>query len=490
MASTLTIFGVHLVVWLVMAAIIPRRRTAGEAHAWLLVVALLPVIGAASYVFHARTRTLRRARTFASPSPDGPGPPPKSADVQALTARLDALIAQIPGGAAHPWSAFEPLDPGVPTVDAVIAGIASATSSVDLEYFIVANDEMGTQIREALIRAADRGIDCRLLVDAAASHALFLHHRPALEQHGVQIRRMSMVPYRLWPVRRLDLRNHRKLAVFDGRTAIVGSQNMDDRRRASHASSLDPNWLELSVQVSGPVVLALRDVFNSDWRAAANEASYDRPRVPNPGHTSSDVADEVLEPRPHRNGPGKIASSRRLHVIPTGPHAEAARLEDVVHTLIDAAQSHIRIVTPYFVPTDPILSSLRLALLRGVDVRIQVPGTIRPRIARYAAFGYLADLRTLGAQVEVLPSGYLHAKFIAIDDDIRMFGSGNFDARSFWINRELVFVSVDPETAHRLDVATAPINDAVRAWDELPLNRPNSIEQALRQWSRIATPLL
>lgn len=292
-------------------------------------------------------------------------------------------------------------------VNCLIADIDTAQHHVHLLYYIFENDETGRKVADALIRAVGRGIKVRLIVDAIGSKMLF---KTGLSEHLIQ----SGVPvYPLFPVkffrsklRRIDLRNHRKLAIIDGKTAYTGSHNIIN---ASYGHK-NLEWDDVSVKIKGAAVLNLQQVFLTDWYCAADVLIQEPELFPVP-----EVAGDVV-----------------AQVIPSGPVYPNRGFQNVIVEAIHMARRHIIFTSPYLAPDEPSLLALRLAVLRGVQVDMVLPERSDQIMAGACGQAYYEDLLEAGVNIYLYLPGLIHAKTLSVDDEFGMIGSGNFDIRSFF----------------------------------------------------------
>ena len=270
---------------------------------------------------------------------------------------------------------------------------------------------------------------CRVLADAVGSRQLFRRLAPLLRQQGVRI--FPVLPATLWrlPFARLDLRNHRKLAVIDGTIAFTGSQNIVE---ASYGHKRAGVWHDIMARITGPVVRQLQGIFLEDWFYESGEL----------------LEDAALFPPSRRRRP--IA----VQVVPTGPDQPTELFQDLIVKAIFLARRRVVITSPYFIPNEAMLLALRLAALRGVQVDLVIPRRCDHPLVQAAGSFYCDYLMRFGVNVYLFRQGMLHAKTLTVDDELAMFGSANYDIRSFDLNFELNLF-VHAEEAVRGDAAIA-----------------------------------
>jgi len=426
-------YALEWVIRVVMLFVVTRRRQPTSAMAWRLVIFFLPVPGLVLYLLIGENRLPRRradrharlledlaavrCRFEHHPSMIHPELAPEAMPTVTLAERLGSMA--ILGG-----NDGEILTETEEVIDRLVADIDSATQHVHLLYYIYANDATGRRVAEALRRAVERGVSCRVLVDAVGSRPMLKRLGPQMLAWGVQIH--SALPVNLLRRRmaRLDLRNHRKLAVIDGRVAYAGSQNLvnaDYGRR-------DLAWHDMSVRLTGPIVLQLQAVFVGDWYFETGEALDSQSVFPDPPIT------------------GSIAAQ----TLPSGPDYPTENYQRMVVAALHAARRHVIITSPYFIPDDGFLQALEVAVLRGVRVELILPRRCDQVLVGAASRAYYDDLLDLGVEVHLFEPGLLHAKTMTIDDAVALIGSSNFDIRSFSLNFEISLLFYGSHVTERL----------------------------------------
>jgi cardiolipin synthase len=415
-----------------MLAVVPLRRTAPAATAWLLLSFLFPwpgwllylVIGwpkmpawrrdQVSRFLEAMQPTVKRLAL--SPSVTSPEVPAAFTQAVHLATRLGRL--PIVGG-----NQAEILADYQAAIDHLVADIDAAEVYVHLLYYIFADDGTTNRVIEALGRAARRGVRCRVLMDAVGSKRALKKLAPRLQAIGVQA--VAALPVGLFRRNRIryDLRNHRKIAVVDGRTGYTGSQNLVD-------PSFKPGivYEELVVRLHGPVVLELGFVFAADWYLETGELLGDVAYFPNP----------------------EIAGALVAQVLPSGPTFELENTQRLIVSLIHGARQRVVITTPYFIPDEALLQAVQTAVLRGVEVHLVVSKVKDQLLVGLAQESYYEQLLDAGAHIHRYHAAFLHAKHVSIDDEIAIIGSSNIDTRSFMLNAEVSLVAYNRELALKL----------------------------------------
>ncbi|MCX5662451.1 MAG: cardiolipin synthase [Planctomycetota bacterium] len=311
----------------------------------------------------------------------------------------------------------------------LVEDIDSAQKHVHLLYYIFSDDKTGQLVGDALVRAARRGVRCRVLADATGSRPLFARRGlgAKLKAEGVEVHPVLPVSPFQRPLVRIDLRNHRKLAVIDCRTAHAGSQNIID---TDYDCPGGPDTIDLVGRFRGPIVAQLQSVFLEDWEF----------------ETGKPLEGEDLMPEM------TVAGETHAQVVATGPsnEIEGQALPRVLLAAFNAAQKRIIITTPYLVPDEPMLFALTMAAERGVEVTLVVPRSSDHALVTAAARSHFETLLESGVRIFLHRRGMLHSKTATVDDAVALLGSSNLDMRSFYLNFELNVLLYGPEVTAQL----------------------------------------
>ncbi|TYT26778.1 cardiolipin synthase [Luteimonas viscosa] len=453
---------------LVALAWIPSRTTPGAARSWMLLVFFVPLLGLPLYLllghpWLSRERVARQRlasqviREEQAPLADQrwtPAPGGADAELVPLVERLGDFMA------TH-GNQVELLGDYGDSLRRLVADIDGATQRVHLLYYLMFDDAVGDAVAGALQRAAARGVECRLLLDAVGARRGLRRYRAPLQAAGVQVQDMLPGGLRWRRSGRMDLRNHRKVAVIDNRAAWVGSQNLAD---AEFIRGF-PNR-ELVARVQGPAVAHLEAVFASDWFIETGERLAVTPTLP---LHDADIATQML---------------------PSGPAYPFANARDAVNALIHLARRRLVLVTPYFVPDDATLSALRIAALSGVDTQLILSMSSNQRLSAWAQASYYAELLAAGVRIALYRPHFLHAKHLSVDDHIALVGSINLDIRSFALNAEIGMLCYSADVVSRLrQIEAGYLADcehlSAQDWSRRPAWR-----RSLEGVARLADPLL
>jgi cardiolipin synthase A/B len=311
---------------------------------------------------------------------------------------------------------------GQATFGAIFAALDAAQSYILVQFYIIRNDRLGQELQERLIAAARRGVTVRLMFDAVGSAKLPRSYHEVLCQAGVNVvdPKQTRGPKNRFQI---NLRNHRKTVIIDGTVGFTGGLNVGDEYMG-----LDPKfgaWRDTHSQLVGPIVLQLQLVFAEDWHWATNEVLVDHLNW-NAPHASEDMT---------------------AMIVPAGPGDEMETGALFFFTAISQARQRVWIASPYFVPDTDVLTALKFAALRGVDVRILVPEIIDHKIPWLAAFAYFDEIRSAGVQVWRYQPGFMHQKVVLVDNNFTAVGTTNLDNRSFRLNFEAMAVFFDSRPA-------------------------------------------
>ena len=428
--------GTSALVLLFAISLLRQRRPTGNLIAWLLAIVLIPYLGIPLYLMIGGRKVKQRVY----------GKRPLERDA----ARDNH------GQTPSSLRTVQWLDDGVLAYECFLAQIREAARSIRIVTFVLSDDEAGRSLVRALTERARQGLEVRLLIDD-----LLRFHAPRallreLTAAGARVERF--MPLLHWPFRgQNNLRNHRKIALFDGERAIVGGMNLGlEYLGPSHDAD---RWRDLSLLVSGAAVGELDAVFRADWEFACGERLEAPARLP----------------------AGEIA----VRVVTSGPDVASDPIYDADLSAIFRAEHRIWIATPYFVQDEVLLRALLIAVRRGVEVRVLTPERSNHPLSDFAAGSCLRDLSAAGVIIHRFQK-MLHAKALLVDDSLCVVGSANFDMRSLFLNYEIALFFSGSAEAERL-----------RKWfttsfGQCSLGPPRAgmVRAALDDLARLVAPLL
>jgi cardiolipin synthase len=420
------------VIRLTMLVVVPFRRTPAAAKGWLLLIFFEPWIGLLLYLLIGRARLPRWQREQFAKLPQAlagvVGRLAKHPNIfhpevgPAMSQAVD-LAETLGGSPILGGNAVELLVEYDDTLARLAADIDSAENHVHLLFYILADDDATAPVIEALGRAAKRGVRCRVLADAIGSRSGLRTLHPRLRPLGVEIQEMLPVSLLPWRKARVDLRNHRKIAIIDGEVGYTGSQNLVAAKFKTGLS-----YEDLMVRVTGPVVLELQYIFAADWFVETNQVLDGETEFPCP----------------------KIVGGVPAQALASGPAFPTQNNQRLFVALVHGARKRIVLTTPYFIPDEPLLQAMQTAALRGVEVHLVVSEKGDHFLVSLAQESYYEELLEAGVQIHLYRRNFLHAKHLSVDNAVAVIGSSNLDIRSFALNAEVMLMLYDPGVAARL----------------------------------------
>jgi len=430
--------------------IIPHRRPPAQARAWLFFFLLMPLVALVCYGAFGRvyqpkrlarmrarvTQVLKRAaEQWNDRSHVEEAPLPEHLQ------GASRLAVNLSGFPITRGNAVEIYDTYPETEDALIRDIEAAQHHVHLMYYIFEDDRSGRRVADAVAKASRRGVACRVLLDAVGAASALKRLRPALVDAGVEVVEMLPVGFLQRRTARFDLRNHRKIAIFDGWITHVGSANIvDPPCRDGH------NCEEIVLRVTGPVASQLQVVFLGD-RYLELEERIDRPDLFPPIKESGPV---------------------HAHALPSGPLHKFSYTRKVITTLIHSAVKRVCVTTPYFVPDATYINAMQAAALGGAEVHLIVPMRSDSLIVTYAQESFFEELMAAGVRIHCYRPTLLHSKIVTIDGAIAVVGSANMDIRSLDLNREISLLCYDQSLVAALErIEERYMSDATEITQEL-----------------------
>ncbi len=312
---------------------------------------------------------------------------------------------------------------------ALLEAIRKAEDHIHLEYYILKDDEIGREVFAALTERAKAGVTVRFLGDglgaAGPKRSFFSSY---LEAGG----KLAFFFPSLLHIRhpRINYRNHRKIAVIDGKTGFIGGFNIGDDY-LGRVPEWAP-WRDTAVMVEGHAVFSMQIRFILDWNYASKE----------------DTIEFSSRYFPELNGLAEALLP--MQVVSGGPDTYWNPIKESYLKLISLATESVYIQTPYFIPDESIMDALRMAALSGVDVRIMMPSKPDHFFVYWAGYSYIEQLLDAGVRAYTYDNGFIHAKTIVVDEAAASVGSANWDVRSFRLNFETNAIMYDHQIAKEL----------------------------------------
>jgi cardiolipin synthase len=430
--------GIVLTLFIVASAhAILYKRDTRAAIAWVGFIWFVPLLGALLYFIFGINRIRRQAallradmeRYRAHPTQDECLPEELHHHLPKHTGHLNVLARVVSGVVARPivpGNKIEPLVNGDETFPAMLDAIRQAEKTISLQTYIFDRDEIGIEFARALGEAARRGVEVRVLIDAAGTRYSWPSILHTLRHEKIRYARF-LPGFALWRLMQINLRTHRKILVVDGRAGFTGGLNI----RAGHCVKRNPKRpvQDIHFRVEGPVVNQLQEAFADDWLFTTGEA----------------LRGENWFPKLERAGPVLARG------VIDGPDEDFEKLRWTLLAALASARHSVRIMTPYFLPDQAIISALNLAAMRGVRVEIVLPEKNNLPFVHWASRAMWWQVLEHGCKLRLAPPPFDHSKLMIVDDCWVFLGSANWDARSLRLNFEFNLECYDAELALRLE---------------------------------------
>lgn len=435
-----TIFGIEAITRLLVACyvLIRKGNRPAVATAWVLFLLLMPAGSLLAFAMFGEPRLgwmrrKRHAEVLAALDIEAHHGHRDPDAIEIKMDQLDRAVCQIATSASHSkatrGNALDICGDTDSAIARMVADIDSASAHVHLLTYIFLDDESGRAVADALIAAAKRGVKVRVLCDDVGSRR-FLRGKLCHTMMAAGVRVTRALPVGLWRIifTRLDLRNHRKLLIVDGRIAHVGSMNI-----ASASFAPDPKfapWVDCMVRAEGPVVREVQLVFLEDWYF----------------ETGEDLR-ELMNLHPPLCATGEGAAAQ---FVASGPNFDNESTTQLVQGMLRVARQEVVLTTPYFVPNIETVMAMCVAAKSGVSVTLVIPKRNNSRLVALASRAYYEVLLSSNVKIFEFEKGLLHAKTVTVDRQLSLVTSANLDRRSFDLNFEASLVVYDNPFAHAL----------------------------------------
>ncbi|MDD2381797.1 MAG: cardiolipin synthase [Mariniphaga sp.] len=405
--------------------IILEKRSPFKTAAWVLVLILLPLFGVVFYLFFGQEYRKRKLfsrkglkslnkyrqlsfRQLRQVEKSMKYLPPKVQDkgniIRLLLKNSSALLTT--------GNRLKILNNAADTYSAIFDAIEKAEHHVHMEYYIIEDDEIGRKLKDLLTRKSESGVEVRIIFDDVGSWGLGKKFISDLRNSGVEIYSFMEVRFpRL--TSRVNYRNHRKIVVVDGQIGFTGGINFADRYLKG-AKGIGP-WRDTHLQIEGDAAGCLQVVFAADWYFVIHENL---------------TGNKYFPPLSHNNDiPVQISAS--------GPDSDWENIGQAFFSAIAGAKSKIYVASPYLMPPAEIVAALKTAALSRVDVRILIPEKSDAVIPKWSSFSYIEELLEAGVRIFFYQAGFIHSKFLIVDDVFSSIGTTNLDFRSLETNFEV-----------------------------------------------------
>lgn len=453
-----------------------ENRDPAKTIVWLLILGILPIFGAIFYFVFGRRfrkyRTLKQTNANREHLEKLLKYSPKILKAENFSAAAsfpfkEKLVRLLINNDFVPITKnnrTEVLTNGEETFQALFRELETANDHIHLEYYIFKDDAIGQELLKILLQKAAAGIKVRILLDGWGSH-VHAKRFEKLRQSGIEVEWFYPVRFPFLSSR-LNLRNHRKIVVVDGRVAFLGGLNVGDEYLSR--TKRFGFWRDTFLKLEGDAVHFVQMVFLNDWN-----------RV-----TKQDIGDAGYYPEPAQVG------HQLIQIAASGPDADWESALLIYFSALSSAEKKIYLATPYFIPDESTIMVLKTAALCGLDVRILFQGIPDHMITYWASHSYFEELLEAGVKIYKYQKGLLHAKILILDGEIGGLGSTNFDMRSFSLNFEITAFVYDPHFAKRLesDFFQDIADSQEIVWEDY-VKRPLSY-RLKESWARLFSPLL
>jgi cardiolipin synthase A/B len=447
-----SIGALHMTLGLIAAGhALLNKNDPRSAWAWVFLCIFFPLLGPLCYFVFGINRIRVRAKKLGLQSPfrmdEGFGRFPEdyhniihSTRVPAAyrdIARISDAVTKLP---LLSGNQIEILHNGEEVFPAMLEAIQHAKESIYLITYIFETNRSGKKIIEALTQAKDRGVDVRVLIDGVGELYSIPRAGTLLKKRGVNMARF--IPPKIKPPEfHINLRNHRKLLITDGRVGFTGGINIGDRHLADNLQN-QSRVIDTHFRIKGPVVGQMEKAFLEDWGFATGE--YTNPTA----------------------GPHEKKGNAICRTIIDGPNEDPEKLTFVLAGAISSARKSVLIMTPYFLPSREIVGALQTTALRGVEVNVVLPVKNNLPFMKWAASNFLWKLAHWGVKIYFQPPPFVHSKLLVVDDYYTQIGSANIDPRSLRLNFELNIEIFDVTVAQAV---STHIRNCIRRSGEVTL---------------------
>ncbi|MFD1456428.1 cardiolipin synthase [Levilactobacillus lanxiensis] len=420
-----------------------EKRDIAATWAWMLVLVLLPVVGFIAYAFIGRKlpkgRMFRLKRQVAvqleerlNQQREEIGDKIMPADqISHSVINMVNMFMETDHAFLARKNRVRVITDGHDLFHLMMEDIERAHSSIHIEFYTFYNDKIGNDILDLLVKKAQDGVEVRVIYDPWGSMGTWKRFFKPLIDAGGHVEaflgtRSAVIDFRL------NFRDHRKIVTIDGQVGYVGGFNIGDQYLGRKEKF--GYWRDTHLRIVGSGVFSLQARFMLDWNATDRDHPF---------------KDDRIE---HKYFPlTKVKGETSLQIVSSGPDSDLQQIKMGYMRLIQTAEKRLWIQTPYLIPDDSVLDSLRIAAMAGVDVRIMIPDKPDHAFVYRATQYYARQLADDGVKIYFYHNGFIHAKTMVVDGRIASVGSANMDYRSFKLNFEINAFIYDPAVATQLE---------------------------------------
>jgi len=449
-----------------------ENRNPVKSIAWIVVLILVPIVGFVFYIFFGKNirrqivlsrRSLHKVKRNSTII---------ASDIEQISSHIllpeqkniATLALNSCDALAYENNEINIYTDGATLFEDIFNDLEKAKHHIHLEYYIFLDDEIGRKMVNALIRKVAEGLQVRVIIDDVGSWQMPKSTIREMQSHGIEV--MSFLRVGLpFLSSKVNYRNHRKILIVDGKVGFTGGVNIADR----YVKGLEwGKWRDTHVRIEGPAVHGLQKTFLTDWYFVSWKL----------------ISNTVFYPELKKTG------NSLVQIITSGPNTLWNSVMQVYFMAIVQAREYVYIQTPYFLPTENIITALQTAALGGVDVRIILPTRSDAKITLTSSYSYMDEMLKAGIKMYFYQPGFLHSKTIVIDDKMFTVGSTNMDFRSFEQNFEINALIFDPEIAVKMKkIFEQDLADSIRVNARTWKKRPVKV-RLKESVARLFSPLL
>ncbi|MBD8498165.1 cardiolipin synthase [Paenibacillus arenosi] len=455
-----------------------ENRHPSSTMAWLLILALIPVVGFVFYLLFGQNYRKRRKYSkkakrdkeeYAFLKAQWIESQYSAREFTAEQRKLLLLMNRISNSTVSFSTETKVLTNGEETFSALLHELRMAQHHIHMEYYIYRDDDIGREIQQILIEKAKSGVHVRFMYDAVGSVYLKNSFVKELREAGVQVAVFGPVRFHLVS-NKVNYRNHRKIVVIDSSVGFMGGLNVGDEYLSRNKTY--GFWRDTHMIVRGEAVQTLQAIFLKDWRHMTKE------KVVEPKYF---VSCNTLNPE---------AEHGAVQIIASGPDQEFQTMKNLFFSMVTSAQKSIWIATPYFVPDEDLLTALKVAALSGLDIRLLFPAKPDRWLPFLASHSYFPGLIESGVKIYEYEKGFLHSKLVIVDGEIATIGTTNMDMRSFYLNFEVNALLVRTDSIERLVTDFERDLQSAARINEEQFKKRKKRTRFLESLARLFSPLL
>lgn len=399
----------------IVGVVLSENRNPVKSLAWVTVLLLFPVGGVILYIFFGRSiknhhMISRRNKRRLRQNQPTPAPSPSLSGLTRESRQQIQLARSLTGSRFFIGNDVEIFTTGKEKFDRLLDDLSKAERSINLQYYIIEDDNIGRRLFDVLVKKASEGVKVRVIYDHIGSIHVKNSFFADMRKAGIEVYPFFRVVFPIFATR-INWRNHRKLVIIDGRIGYIGGMNVADRYITGGKFK---KWRDTHLRVTGPAVAGLQASFAIDWNFMGQPL----------------IEEEIS------SEPAVTDHPAGMQLLTSGPTSQWSNIEYLLVKAIGNARKRVYIQTPYFLPPEGMLRALQTAALARVDVRIVMPLHSDSTILTYASYSYIEECLRAGIKIYLYKGGMLHSKTAVIDDEMCSVGSANIDFRSFEHNFE------------------------------------------------------